>query len=205
VTPIPGRLVAVGVGRTAGAVGGIADSGLVVRLTRGRLWIGLLATLLVGIVALNVVALGLSAASSKVAQQSDGLRRANSALRARIAGTLASDNVESAAASIGLVVPEPGSIRYLIAHPGDAATAAQRLRSGELGAGVLPTTVATTMPVAPTVPAAPVDTAPVTAPATDPVATETAPSAIDGATTAPPVTDPGSGGTDGGGLAAPTP
>ena len=204
VTPIPGRLVAVGVGRTAGAVGGIADSGLVVRLTRGRLWIGLLATLLVGIVALNVVALGLSASSSKVAQQSDGLRRANSALRARIAGTLASDNVESAAASIGLVVPEPGSIRYLTAHPGDAARAAQRLRSGELGAGVPPTTVATTTPVVPTAPAAPADAAPVTAPATDPVTTETAPPASD-TVTAPPATDAGSGGTDGGGLAAPTP
>src|SRR5690349_7457139 len=79
-TPIPGRLVAVGVGRTAGAVGGIADSGLVVRLTRGRLWIGLLACLLVGIVALNVVNLGLNASSSKLAQQADGLQRANSAL-----------------------------------------------------------------------------------------------------------------------------
>ena len=36
------------------AVSGLAESGVVRRLTRGRLWIGALATLLVGIVALNV-------------------------------------------------------------------------------------------------------------------------------------------------------
>ena len=40
-TPIAG-FVPVAVGRTAGAVGGLADSGLFVWLTRGRLWIGLL-------------------------------------------------------------------------------------------------------------------------------------------------------------------
>src|SRR5262245_56283106 len=113
VTPIPGRLVAVGVGRTAGAVGGIADSGLVVRLTRGRLWIGLLASLLVGIVALNVVALGLNASSSKLAQQADGLQRANSALHAKLAGELTNEQVQKAALAIGLVVPEPGMVRYL--------------------------------------------------------------------------------------------
>jgi hypothetical protein len=56
--------VPVAVGATAGAVGGLADSGLVVRLTRGRLWIGALAMLLVGIVALNVMALSLNATSS---------------------------------------------------------------------------------------------------------------------------------------------
>src|SRR5687767_11636042 len=62
-TPIAG-FVPVAVGRTAGAVGGLADSGLVVRLTRSRLWIGLLGALLVGIVALNVMALSFNASQS---------------------------------------------------------------------------------------------------------------------------------------------
>ena len=57
------------VGRTAGAVSGLAESGIVHRLTRGRLWIGLLATLLVGIVALNVLALGFSASASRPASR----------------------------------------------------------------------------------------------------------------------------------------
>jgi hypothetical protein len=150
--------VAVGVGRTAGAVGGIADSGLVVRLTRGRLWIGLLAGLLIGIVALNVVALGLNASSSKLGQQADGLRRANSALHAKLAGELTTEKVQNAALAIGLVAPEPGMVRYARSKESDAARAAERLNSGEL-------TVTDSVP-APTV--APVTTTdPVVAPPTD--------------------------------------
>ena len=38
--PMPARLVPLAVGRTAVAVSGLADSGVVHRLTRGRLWIG---------------------------------------------------------------------------------------------------------------------------------------------------------------------
>ncbi|HEX5984483.1 MAG TPA: hypothetical protein VFY69_09785, partial [Solirubrobacterales bacterium] len=46
--------LAVVAGRTAVAVGQLPDSGLVVRMTRGRAWIAVLGLLLVGIVALNV-------------------------------------------------------------------------------------------------------------------------------------------------------
>jgi hypothetical protein len=201
VTPIPGRLVAVGVGSTAGAIGGIADSSLVVRLTRGRLWIGLLATLLVGIVALNVVALGLNASSSKVAQQSDGLMRANSALRAKIAGGLASDNVESAARKLGLVVPEPGSIRYLTANPDDVATAAKRLREGAFGAATTTTASTTTTPVTSTTPT---DTAATTTTttATDST-TDTTSTATDTTTQAATTTEGTSTATSAGGVSAP--
>ena len=73
--PMPVRLVPVAVGRTAVAVSGIAESGLVRRLTRGRLWIGLLTTLLVGIVALNVLALSFNATASKSGRQVDTLKR----------------------------------------------------------------------------------------------------------------------------------
>lgn len=196
-TPIPGRLVAVGVGRTAGAVGGIADSGLVVRLTRGRLWIGLLAGLLVGIVALNVVALGLNASSSKLAQQADGLQRANSALHAKLAGELTTEKVQNAALAIGLVVPEPGMVRYLRPTKHDAARAAERLSSGELTAADASTTTPVVAPVATTDPvvAPPTDTTTAVAPVTTPPAT-TAPS-TDTATTS---TDPSA---PGGGVSAP--
>jgi hypothetical protein len=132
ITPIPGRLVAVGVGRTAGAVGGLADSGLMVRLTRGRLWIGVLATLLVGIVALNVTALGFNASSSKVGRATDELRRANLALHARIAGELSIPEVQAAAADLGLAMPSTDAIRYVHTDPEQAAVAARRLASGEL-------------------------------------------------------------------------
>src|SRR5215208_7014843 len=111
-TPI-GGFVPVAVGATAGAIGGMADSGLVVRLTRGRLWIGALGTLLVGIVALNVFALSFNASSSRLAEQTDGLKRANSALQARIAGELSNEKVLAAAESMGLVYPAPNDVRAL--------------------------------------------------------------------------------------------
>ena len=55
-----GQLIPIAVG-TAAAVRHLPDSGLVVRMTRGRAWIGVLGVLLAGIVALNVVTLSLAA------------------------------------------------------------------------------------------------------------------------------------------------
>jgi hypothetical protein len=197
VTPIPGRLVPIAVGRTADAVGGLADSGVVVRLTRGRLWIGALAVLLVGIVALNVMALSLNASSSKTGSQADELKQQNSALRAELAGEVSNQKVQRLAADLGLIFPEPGAIRYLNPSGGDAAAAARRLRSGELTLTeyVPPPaeTVATT--TAPAVePEAPVqDTAaPVAEATTAPAPTQTAAQATGGG-----------GGGSGGGVASP--
>jgi hypothetical protein len=167
--------------RTAGAVGGIADSGVVVRLTRGRLWIGILAALLVGIVALNVVALSFSASSSGAARQGDALKRQNSALRAQIAELTASVEVQQTAGRLGLYVPNPGQVGYLRPTADDAVEAAKRLRAGELSTTqyVAPAeAIATEAPVAPVaeetaVAATPSETAPVEAAA--PVAAEPAP------------------------------
>lgn len=172
-TPIGGF---VPVAAAAGAVGGIADSGLFVWLTRGRLWIGLLGTLLVGIVGLNVMALSFSASSSNAGQAADVLKRENSALRAQIAGRLSNSEVQAVAARLGLFMPAPGSIGYLKSSGNDAETAAERLRNGELTAGVATTALTT----------APVETAPVvTAPVTDATATtDPATVAADPATTA---------------------
>jgi len=134
--PMPARLVPLAMARTADAVSGLAESGLVHRLTRGRLWIGALTTLLVGIVALNVLALSFNASTSRVGRQTDVLNREISVLRAQIANAGASnERVQAEAASLGLIVPEPGSIRYLRPSARDAAVAAKRLAAGELTAG----------------------------------------------------------------------
>jgi hypothetical protein len=144
--PRRSRIVPVAVGRTASAVSGIADTGLLFRLTRGRLWIGVLTALLVGIVAINVFALSFGATASRVARDADGLRRANSALRAQLAGRLSDLRIQEAATSAGLIQPDPGSIRYVNARPGNAATAARRLVQGQivLGDVALPATSTTT-------------------------------------------------------------
>ncbi len=129
------RIVPGAVGRTASAVSGIADTGVFVRLTRGRLWIGVLAALLVGIVAINVLSLSFGATASRLGREADGLRRANSALRADLAGRLSDLRIQGAAIRAGLVVPGAGSIRYLRARPGDAARAARRLSRGDITFG----------------------------------------------------------------------
>jgi len=146
-------------------------------LTRGRLWIGALATLLVGIVALNVLALSFNAASSRVGRQADTLKREISALRARIATNGASnESVQVGAVELGLAVPAPGSIRYLSLGPDDAAVAAKRLHSGEL------TSQPSYLPPATTTPTT---TAAVAPPADQPVAVIPAPPAVEPAAIAP--------------------
>jgi hypothetical protein len=173
----PARAGFVPVAAAAGAVGGIADSGLFVWLTRGRLWIGLLGTLLVGIVGLNVMALSFSASSSNAGQAADSLRRMNSAARANLAGKLTNSEIQAAAAKFGLVMPPAGDIRYMNSSANDAKTAAQRIRDGELTAGSA---------AAPVVPA---ETAPVTtAPVED--ATATTDPSVAAADPAVAVTDP---------------
>jgi len=100
-------------GRAAVRMRELPDSGLVVRLTRGRAWIGVLGTLLAGIVALNVLSLGLNATAGQVSVQIDALERDNSALRGDIAEKLSAEKVQDAATSLGLAVPAAEDIGYL--------------------------------------------------------------------------------------------
>jgi hypothetical protein len=135
-TPAAGaaQLIPVAVGRTAGAVGDLADSGLMVRMTRGRAWIAVLAALLAGIVALNVLSLSYSTKAGQVAERSASLERENSVLRAQLSNKLASKRVESIAASLGLEVPDPRETVFLRPDKGDPEVAARRVKAGELAA-----------------------------------------------------------------------
>jgi hypothetical protein len=205
-TPIPGRLVPLAVGRTASAVSDLADSGLVVRLTRGRLWIGVLAALLTGIVALNMVSLSITASSSETARSVEELTRQGSALRARLAAELSNERVHTVAATLGLIVPEPGAIRYRRPAGGDAAEAARRLRSGELTVDPAPAPAAATEGLpAPTVPGAAAGSVP--APAAEPEAEAAAPPAEPQPEAPPPAPAPvagaGAGDPTAGGVAPP--
>ena len=208
---MPARLVPLAVGRTAVAVSGLAESGLVHRLTRGRLWIGFLTTLLVGIVSLNVLALSLNASSSKVGRQADELKREISALRAKIATNGASnERIQAAAATLGLVAPEPGAVGYLRAGDDDAAVAARRLASGELTSQATYVTPLAPVSTPTAIPASPAATEPAavaeptqTAPATDTTAAATT---TETTSPQPAPAGAGAGGTapgGGGGVAAP--
>jgi hypothetical protein len=120
-------------GRTAVAVGQLPDSGLVVRMTRGRAWIGVLGVLLVGIVALNVVTLSFAASSGKIDEQITVLEQENSVMSGRDARLSGIGPVRQEAAAIGLAMPSSDSIHFTDAGPDDVATAAQRLAAAGPG------------------------------------------------------------------------
>ena len=120
-------------GRTAVAVGQLPDSGLVVRMTRGRAWIGVLGLLLVGIVALNVVTLSFAASSGKIDEQLTALEQDNSVTSGRAARLNGTGHVRAAAAPLGLAMPSSTDIHFTQAGPDDVATAAQRLAAAAPG------------------------------------------------------------------------
>lgn len=103
--------------RTVVAVGAVPDMGLVVRMTRGRVWIAVLGVLLTGLVAVSVVNLSLGAKQGKIGAESQTLAQENSALRARLAIRLSSGRVRSAAAGLGMTAPNATDINYRNASP----------------------------------------------------------------------------------------
>jgi hypothetical protein len=114
-------------GRTAVAVGQLPDSGLMVRMTRGRAWIAVLGVLLVGIVTLNVITLSFAASSGKIDEQITALDQENSILRARDAQRSGIGAVRSGAAPLGLAMPSSEEIHFTDAGADDVGTAALRL------------------------------------------------------------------------------
>lgn len=124
-----GQLIPLAVG-TAGAVRALPDSNLIVRLTQGRAWIGVLGVLLVGIVALNVVTLSLAASSGRIDQNVQALTEENSLLRSRDAQRSGAGRIAREGAALGLnAAPEEvGAVRV---SPHDVETAARRLAAAE--------------------------------------------------------------------------
>jgi hypothetical protein len=114
------------------AVGGLADSGVVVGMSRSRVWIGVLGVLLGGIVAMNVVGLSLSASSSETALKVEALQQDNGVLQGRIATRLSNERVTQAATTLGLAVPAPDAVDYLKSSSSDADQAAERLANGSI-------------------------------------------------------------------------
>ena len=113
--------------RSAGAVRDFSDSGLIVRLTRGRSWIAVLCALLGGIVALNVLSLSLTAGSGRTSLQIAELKTDISTLQAQIEEKLSAVKVEAEAARLGLANPDPQEISFLNAKEADARRVAHLL------------------------------------------------------------------------------
>jgi cell division protein FtsB len=184
----------------------LPDSRLFDRLVRGRVWIGLLAVLLFGLVAINVSLLKMNAAAGHNAERLESLRIQNDRLRARVSRLGSGDRVERVAGRLGLVMPEAGNVRYLTARSGDGTRAAKAIFGGRRvpGSGPLANAVeAAPLAVDPIV--IPPSTAPTAT--TGPAAVAPAPATAQTQQTAPvaPTTQPGTTGTAAPGAgAAPT-
>jgi hypothetical protein len=127
-----GQLIPIAVGRSATAIRGLPDSGLVVRMTRGRLWIGVLAVLLVGIVGLNVVTLSFAASSGKVDERNTALEQENRTLDGRV-GTVFGNGgrMRHEATALGLAMPTTEEPTVIQGGRNRVAEAAQRLSEME--------------------------------------------------------------------------
>ncbi len=122
-----GQLIPLAVGRTAVAVRHLPDSGLMVRMTRGRAWIAVLGILLAGIVALNVVTLSFAASAGKIDQQITALEEENSVLGGREAQKFGTGRVRHEAGALGLAMPNTEEPRVIEAGRDSVAKAAARL------------------------------------------------------------------------------
>jgi hypothetical protein len=114
-------------GRAAVAVTQLPESGLIHRLTRGRIWIGVLGLLLVGIVALNVVTLSFAASSGKVDATNTELSKENSMMQSRWATAYGQRRMGHEAAELGLAMPTEAVPQLINAKGSDVAEAAARL------------------------------------------------------------------------------
>lgn len=122
-----GQLIPIAVGRTAVAMRQLPDSGLMVRMTRGRAWIGVLGVLLAGIVTLNVITLSFAASSGQITEQITTLEKENSVLGGREAQRYATERIRYEAGALGLTMSTADEPQVIEAGPGDVAQAAARL------------------------------------------------------------------------------
>jgi cell division protein FtsL len=103
--------------RSAAFIRALPDHALLDRIVRGRYWIPLLGVLLVGIVAMQVEVLKLNAGIGRALEQSTSLQNHNEQLRAAVARGADDQRIESIAAHMGMVMPQPAAIRFLAHDP----------------------------------------------------------------------------------------
>ncbi len=93
------------------------------RLLRGPAYIALVGVLLAGIVFFNVDVLELNHGIARTDTRATQLKRQNAALTLKLAKLGSSERIQRVALDRGLVLPQPGDVRYLRANREDAAHA----------------------------------------------------------------------------------
>jgi hypothetical protein len=111
--------------RAIGAYERVCDSALLDRLVRGRLWIGLLAFALIGIVAMQLMVLKLNTGIGATLAREAALQRSNAQLGIEAATGSGEGRIEPLAAATGMTFAPSGSVHFVAASPGsDIARAA---------------------------------------------------------------------------------
>jgi hypothetical protein len=111
----------------------VANHRLLDRLVAGKVWIGLVAFALIGIVTLQLGLLELNASIGRLLERQGSLQRENAALSIESSEVAAGDRVESQAGKLGMVLVPAGTLRFLGPRPGDLTRATAAL--GTLGSG----------------------------------------------------------------------
>jgi hypothetical protein len=95
----------------------VADSALLDRLVRGRLWIGLLAFALIGIVAMQLMVLKLNAGIGATLEREAALQRTNAQLGIEAATGTGEGRIEPLAAATGMTFAPSGSVHFVASNP----------------------------------------------------------------------------------------
>jgi len=205
--PAPSREKSGGLARRAGwLVISLPDRPLLDRVVRGRAWIPLLGVLLAGIVAMQVEILKLGASMGRSLEQTSTLTNQNEQLRGSVAGLADDQRIEQLAGAMGMVLPPPGAVGYLVADAGgNVAGALANLHAPDSSSFVMLTpkngalvTGEGTSTLPPTPGAPPPATTTSTSPGTSPTTVSTTtPSSSSSSTGAPTTTGSGASGTSG--------
>ena len=99
------------------------------RLIRGRAWIAIVATALLGIVAMQVALLRLGAQIGGETSAVNSMQQRISSMKATIGGVEASRGLGTSPTSLDMLYPPPGAVTYLQLNPGEARLAADRIES----------------------------------------------------------------------------
>jgi cell division protein FtsL len=111
-----------------GAVASFASHGAIDRLIRGRIWIGVIAFALIGIVTLQLLVLQLNANVGRALVREAQLQRENTGLSIEDSELAGGERVEAKAGRLGMQLVPVGSLRFLTSYPpADLARAAAAL------------------------------------------------------------------------------
>ncbi|MCX6388131.1 MAG: hypothetical protein NTX07_05315 [Solirubrobacterales bacterium] len=126
-----------------GAVRSAPDHSVTRFMTSTRVWVGVLAVLIGGLVFMQVQILQVNAGIGENVQKISSLERKNAELRTAVSGLGSDQRIVSEAQRMGFVEPPVGSSHFTAAHSGDAMRALALLTPSSSGTGMVSSDAAT--------------------------------------------------------------